>query len=239
MRHPACGTRRFLGKLAAALAPPEPQLQHTALRLTARGWETLPLPAREHSGALVVVLDMHTPRWLPSTVTDGPGTFAVPDRPVGRSPARCWPQFASSSARWKSIRRRRNAMDDAARRGQRPRDVRHAQVVTYVACATRAAQVLGGSSRPLPRALDAGQRLVGVVRSRGGSLFRSSPSRPSVGRTSSRAMRRMPSRSRSAGGREVPSYPRAAFYAYAHPPAGGFCPQRFRHRRPPMGTHSR
>src|SRR6266851_4283753 len=29
---------QVLGKLAAALAPPEPQLQHTALRLTARGW---------------------------------------------------------------------------------------------------------------------------------------------------------------------------------------------------------
>ena len=31
---------QVLGKLAAALAPPEPQLQHAALRLTARGWET-------------------------------------------------------------------------------------------------------------------------------------------------------------------------------------------------------
>ena len=32
---------QVLGKLAAKLAPPEPQLQHAALRLTARGWETL------------------------------------------------------------------------------------------------------------------------------------------------------------------------------------------------------
>ena len=31
---------QVLGKLAVALAPPEPQLQHAALRLTARGWET-------------------------------------------------------------------------------------------------------------------------------------------------------------------------------------------------------
>ncbi|MBK5219218.1 MAG: hypothetical protein JJE35_05460, partial [Thermoleophilia bacterium] len=30
---------QVLGKLAATLAPPEPQLQHAALRLTARGWE--------------------------------------------------------------------------------------------------------------------------------------------------------------------------------------------------------
>ncbi len=48
---------QVLGKLAAALAPPEPQLQHAALRLSARGWETLPLPAPDGSGALVVAPD--------------------------------------------------------------------------------------------------------------------------------------------------------------------------------------
>jgi hypothetical protein len=50
---------QVLGKLAVALAPPEPQLQHAALRLTARGWETGPLPAPDGSGALVVALDLH------------------------------------------------------------------------------------------------------------------------------------------------------------------------------------
>jgi hypothetical protein len=50
---------QVLGKLAAKLAPPEPQLQHAALRLTARGWETAPLPAPDGSGALVVALDLH------------------------------------------------------------------------------------------------------------------------------------------------------------------------------------
>ena len=50
---------QVLGKLAVALAPPEPQLQHAALRLTARGWETAPLPAPDGSGRLVVVLDLH------------------------------------------------------------------------------------------------------------------------------------------------------------------------------------
>src|SRR3954452_25607987 len=50
---------QVLGKLAAELAPPEPQLQHAALRLTARGWETAPLPAPDGSGALVVALDLH------------------------------------------------------------------------------------------------------------------------------------------------------------------------------------
>ena len=51
---------QVLGKLAVKLAPPEPQLQHTALRLTARGWETAPLPAPDGSGALVVALDLHS-----------------------------------------------------------------------------------------------------------------------------------------------------------------------------------
>ena len=41
---------QVLGKLAVALAPPEPQLQHAALRLTARGWETAPLRAPDGSG---------------------------------------------------------------------------------------------------------------------------------------------------------------------------------------------
>ena len=50
---------QVLGKLAAALAPGEPQLQHAALRLSARGWETLPLPAPNGTGAFVVALDLH------------------------------------------------------------------------------------------------------------------------------------------------------------------------------------
>jgi Family of unknown function (DUF5996) len=49
---------QVLGKLAVALAPPEPQLQHAALRLSARGWETAPLPTPDGSGALVVALDL-------------------------------------------------------------------------------------------------------------------------------------------------------------------------------------
>ena len=49
---------QLLGKLAVALAPPEPQLQHAALRLTARGWETTPLPVPDGSGAVVVALDL-------------------------------------------------------------------------------------------------------------------------------------------------------------------------------------
>src|SRR5256885_3710684 len=50
---------QVLGKLAVALAPPEPQLQHAALHLSARGWETKPLPAPDGSGAFVALLDLH------------------------------------------------------------------------------------------------------------------------------------------------------------------------------------
>ena len=61
--HETCDTlhahTQVLGKLAVALAPPEPQLQHGALRVTARGWETLPLPAPNGSGSFVALLDLH------------------------------------------------------------------------------------------------------------------------------------------------------------------------------------
>jgi hypothetical protein len=49
-----------LGKLSAVLAPPEPQLQHAALRLTPRGWATNPLPTPDGSGALVALLDLRS-----------------------------------------------------------------------------------------------------------------------------------------------------------------------------------
>jgi hypothetical protein len=49
---------QLLGKLGVALAPPQPELQHAALQLTARGWETHPIPAPDASGLLNVALDL-------------------------------------------------------------------------------------------------------------------------------------------------------------------------------------
>jgi hypothetical protein len=75
---------QVLGKLAVKLAPPEPQLQHAALRLTARGWETAPLPAPNGSGALVAALDLHTHEAV-AEHSDG-RTLRIsltPDLPVG------------------------------------------------------------------------------------------------------------------------------------------------------------
>jgi len=76
---------QVLGKLAVRLAPPEPQLQHTALRLTARGWETAPLPAPDGSGSLVVALDLRSHE----TVVEHSGGRSqrvplTPDRPVAK-----------------------------------------------------------------------------------------------------------------------------------------------------------
>src|ERR1700685_1457206 len=75
---------QVLGKLAAGLAPPEPQLQHAALRLTARGWETAPLPGPDGFGALVAGLD---PRAHEAFVEHPGGQVRrvplTPDRPVG------------------------------------------------------------------------------------------------------------------------------------------------------------
>ena len=75
---------QLLGKLAVALAPPEPQLQHAALRLTARGWETAPLPAPDGSGTLVAVIDLHNHEVVVETSNGEVRRVAlVPDRPVG------------------------------------------------------------------------------------------------------------------------------------------------------------
>ncbi len=75
---------QLLGKLSVALAPPEPQLQHAALRLTARGWETGLLPAADGSGALTVALDLRSHE----TIIEHSGgpvhrVALAPDRPVG------------------------------------------------------------------------------------------------------------------------------------------------------------
>src|SRR3954471_25081017 len=84
---PTCDTlhahTQLLGKLAVALAPPEPQLQHAALRLTARGWETPPLPAPDGSGAIVAALDLRSHEAVVEH-TDGQArrTPLGPDRPV-------------------------------------------------------------------------------------------------------------------------------------------------------------
>jgi len=74
---------QVLGKLAVELAPPEPELQHAALRLSPRGWETGPLPAPDGSGSLVAALDLRVHEAV--VEHDGGAVERVPltpDRPV-------------------------------------------------------------------------------------------------------------------------------------------------------------
>jgi hypothetical protein len=75
---------QLLGKLAVALAPQEPELQHAALRLTARGWETALLPAPDGSGGLVTALDLRAHEAVVEH-TDGRSRRIPlgPDRAVG------------------------------------------------------------------------------------------------------------------------------------------------------------
>jgi hypothetical protein len=75
---------QVLGKIARALAPPEPQFQNVALRITARGWETGLLPAPGGSGGLVVALDLRTHEAVAEHTGGGVRRVPLaPDRPVG------------------------------------------------------------------------------------------------------------------------------------------------------------
>src|SRR6188472_3700384 len=75
---------QVLGKISAALAPPQPQLQHAALRLTARGWESAPLPAPDGSGAVTVGLDLRANEAFVEHSDGSAHRLALaPDRPVG------------------------------------------------------------------------------------------------------------------------------------------------------------
>jgi hypothetical protein len=101
---------QVLGKFAVALAPPEPQLQHAALRLSARGWETAPLPAPDGSGVLVLALDLHAHEAL---VEHSDGRTA-------RSRASCSARRASWRARGQDRPDTAGGLvERAARRGRR------------------------------------------------------------------------------------------------------------------------
>jgi hypothetical protein len=141
---------QVLGKLAVALAPPEPQLQHAALRLTARGWETAPLRAPDGSGALVVVLDLRTHEAVVEHSDGGVARVGLaPDRSVGEVTHQVLD----------AIRGLAGAVEIDPRPQEVPwsvgldEDDEHArydpeQVATYFAAATRAALVLAAFRAP-------------------------------------------------------------------------------------------
>jgi hypothetical protein len=213
---------QVLGKLAATVAPPEPQLQHAALRLTARGWETLALPAPDGSGAFVVALDLHGHEAV-AEHSDGRRrrVALMPDRPVGEvtrevlaavgevaGPVTIDP--TPQEVPWTA------PLDE---------DTEHAtydpgQVATYFAMATHAAQVLAavrapyrGRSTPVNAWWGSFDLAV--------NLFSGRPADPP---SDDFIMRNAMDSQEIAVGwwPGHPGYPRPAFYAYAHPATPGF-----------------
>jgi len=213
---------QVLGKLAVALAPPEPQLQHAALRLTARGWETAPLPAPDDSGSFVVALDLRAHEAIVEHSGSPAAHVALgPDRAVG----------AVTRELLAAIR----ALAGTVEIDPTPQEVswsvpldeddEHASydadaVERYFAAATDAALVLAafrapfrGRSTPVNAWWGSFDLAV--------SLFSGEPAQPP---SQDFIMRNaMDSQEVAVGwwpGDE--RYPRAAFYAYAHPAPDGF-----------------
>jgi hypothetical protein len=141
---------QVLGKLCVKLAPPEPQLQHAALRLTARGWETAPLPAPDGSGAFVATLDLRSHEAL---VEHNDGRVRrvplTPNRSVSDVTGGVLAAVAELAGRVDINMRPQEVPWDV------PLDSDHdhhtydpGQVTTYFAAATRAALVLAALRAP-------------------------------------------------------------------------------------------
>jgi hypothetical protein len=213
---------QVLGKLAAELAPPEPQLQHAALRLTARGWETPPLPAPDGGGAFVVALDLHRHEALVET-SDGKlqAVPLVPDRPVGEVTVDLLAAVAEVAGEAKID----PAPQEVAWTTPLDTDTEHATydrqaIAEYFGMATRAAQVLTafrapfrGRSTPVNAWWGSFDLAV--------SLFSGDPAPPP---SDDFIMRNAMDSQEVAVGwwPGDPKHAGAAFYAYAHPAQPGF-----------------
>jgi hypothetical protein len=213
---------QVLGKLAVELAPPEPQLQHAALRLTARGWETAPLPAPDRSGAFVAALDLHE-HVAVAEHADGRRRAVplVPDRAV----AEVTRELLAAVAEIAGPVEIDPAPQEVSWSVPLDEDTEHARydpeaVVAFHGAATRAALVLAafrapfrGRSTPVHAWWGSFDLAV--------SLFSGAAAEPP---SDDFIMRN------SMDSQEValgwwpgdPKYPRAAFYAYAHPAPAGY-----------------
>ncbi len=223
---PTCDTlhahTQVLGKLAVALAPPEPQLQHAALRLSARGWETAPLPAPDGSGAIVVALDLHRHEAV-AEHSDGRSVRVAltPDRPVGEVTREVLGSVGALGGRVEINPTPQEVgwsvpldEDDEHKRYDR------AAVETYFAAATQAALVLAefrapyrGRSTPVNAWWGSFDLAV--------SLFSGQPADPP---SEDFIMRNAMNAQEVAVGwwPGDERYGQAAFYAYAHPAPDGF-----------------
>jgi hypothetical protein len=213
---------QLLGKLAVHLAPPEPQLQHAALRLTARGWETLPLPAPDRSGALVVALDLHSHEAIVEHSDGREERIALtPDRPVAQVTREVLAAIGSLGGAVEIDPTPQEVpwtvpLDEDEEHASYDR----AQVDAYFAAATRAALVLAAFRAPYRGRATPVNAWWGSF-DLAVSLFSGEPAEP-------------PSQdfiTRNAGDAQQVEvgwwpgdrrYGRAAFYAYAHPAPEGF-----------------
>jgi uncharacterized protein DUF5996 len=213
---------QVLGKLAARLAPPQPQLQHAALRLTARGWETAPLPAPDGSGAVAAVLDLR----VHEAIVEHSGGWAeriplTPDRAVGEVTRDV---LAAVRAVAGEVR-----IDPAPQEVgwsvPLDTDTEHAsydpaQVSDYFAAATQAAMVLAAFRAPFRGRSTQVNAWWGSF-DLAVSLFSGERADPP---SDDFIMRNAMDAQEVAVGwwPGDPRYPRAAFYAYAHPPDEAF-----------------
>jgi hypothetical protein len=213
---------QVLGKFAVALAPPEPQLQHAALRLTARGWETHPLPAPNGSGALVVALDLVRHEAVLEHSAGGRRAVALaPDRSVGAVTREV---LAAARELAGDVHIATNPQEVSWTVPLDEDEEHHtydtAQVASYFAAATEAALVLArfrapyrGRSTPVHAWWGSFDLAV--------SLFSGDPATPP---SEDFIMRNAMDSQEVAVGwwPGDPGYERAAFYAYAHPAPDGF-----------------
>jgi hypothetical protein len=213
---------QVLGKLAVVLAPKEPQLRHAALRMTARGWETAPLPCPDGSGALVVALDLRAHEAVAEHSSGAAMRVPLtPDRPVGEVTVDLLD----------AVRQLGGAVEidptpqEVSWTSPLNTDHEHArydtdQVASYFATATRAALVLAayrapfrGRSTPVNAWWGSFDLAV--------SLFSGMPADPP---SNDFIMRNAMDAQEVAVGwwPGDARYGRAAFYAYAHPAPQGF-----------------
>src|SRR5205085_9390868 len=132
------------------LAPPEPQLQHAALRLTGRGWETLALPAPDGSGSFVAALDLHADEAVVEHSGGGGVRVALgPDRSVGSVARELLDGIRSLAGPVEIDPTPQEVpwtvpLDEDSEHATYDRE----QVETYFACATQAALVLAALRAP-------------------------------------------------------------------------------------------
>ena len=213
---------QVLGKVAAALAPPEPQLQHAALRLTSLGWETMPLPAPDGSGAFIVTLDLRSHEAVVEH-SDG-GVRRVALTPV-RAVAEVTREVLAAIRSLAGPVEIEMTPQETSWQTPLDEDVEHAtystgQVAAYFAAATRASLVLAelrapyrGRSTPVNAWWGSFDLAVSLF----SGLPADPPSQDFIMRNSMNAQEVAvgwwPGDAR---------YPKAAFYAYAHPAPTGF-----------------